>query len=65
MVDVVLMLVTGVDGFVYPNENFGVLSTGLGGSGTEVVLDVVVAAGGWNAEVDFVVLGAGAGVFVT
>lgn len=55
----------GVGGFVNPNENFGVLSAGTGGSEAEVVLDVVLAAGGWKAEVGFVVLGAGAGVFTT
>ena len=58
------MLVAGVDGFVNPNENFGVLSAGLGGSDAEVVL-VVVAAGGLKAEIGFVVLGAGAGVSAT
>lgn len=62
MVDVVL--VAGVDGFVNPNENLGVLSAGFGGSDAEVVL-VVVAVGGLKAEIGFVVLGAGAGVFVT
>ena len=62
MVDVVL--VAGVEGFVNPNENLGVLSTGLGGSEAKVVL-VVVAVGGWKAEIGFVMLGAGAGVSAT
>ena len=62
MVDVVL--VAGVEGFVNPNENLGVLSTGLGGSEAEVVL-VVVAVGRWKVEIGFVILGAGAGVSAT
>lgn len=57
-----VVLVAGVDGFVNPNENLGVLSAGLGGSEAEVVLVVV---GRLKARVGFVVLGAGAGVFAT
>ena len=52
-----------MDGFVNPNENFGVLSTGLEGSEAEVV--VVVAVGRLKVEIGFVVLGVGAGVFAT
>ena len=47
-----------------PNENLGVLSTGLGGSEAEVVL-VVVAVGRWKVEIGFVILGTGAGVSAT
>lgn len=54
-------MMVGTDGFVNPNENFGVLSAGLGGSEAEVVL-VVVGAGGLKAGVGLVVLGAGAGM---
>jgi hypothetical protein len=46
--------VAGVDGFVNPNENLGVLSVGLGGSADEVA-PVVVAVGGLKAEVGFIV----------
>ena len=44
--------VAGVDGFVNPNENLGVLSAGLGGSEAEtvfVVAVVAVVAGGLKA----------------
>jgi len=41
--------VAGVDGFVNPNENLGVLSAGLEGSEDETVLVVVVEAGGLKA----------------
>jgi len=57
------VVVVGVDGFVNPNENFGVLSTGLEGSEAEVV--VVVAVGRLKVEISFVVLRVGAGVFAT
>ena len=53
-VDVVL--IGGTDGFVYPNENLGKLSAGLGGSEAEVVPVVVVAVGGLKADVGLVVL---------
>ena len=56
-----VVLMAGVDGFVNPNENLGLLSAGLGGSEAEVVLVVVVAVGGLKAEIGFVMLGAGAG----
>lgn len=61
MVDVVT--IAGVDGFVYPNVNLGKLSPGLGGSEAEVVPVFGVTTGGLKAEVGFVVLGAGAGLF--
>jgi hypothetical protein len=54
--------VAGVDG-LNPNVNLGVLSAGLGGSEAEVKL-VVVAPEELRVEVDFVVLGVGAGVFI-
>lgn len=50
-------------GFVYPNENLGKLSPGLGGSEVELAPVVAVTVGGLKAEVGFVVLGAGAGLF--
>lgn len=62
MVDV--ELVAGAGG-LNPNVNLGVLSAGLGGSETEVVVVVVVAPCGLKANTGFVVVGAGAGVFVT
>jgi hypothetical protein len=58
VVDVVL--VAGVDDFVYPNENLGILSAGFEGSEAGVV---VVTVGGLKAEVGFVILGTGTGLF--
>jgi hypothetical protein len=63
VVDVVL--VAGLDGFEYPNENFGMLSAGLGGSEARAVLVVVVVVGGLKVGVGFVALGAGTRVFAT
>ena len=61
MVDVVP--VAGVAGFVYPNENLGKLSAGLGGSEADVAPVVAVTVGALKAEVGFVVLGVGPGLF--
>lgn len=63
MVDVVL--VAGVDCFVNPNENLGILSAGFGGSEARFVLVVVVAVGGLRERVGLVALWAGARVFDT
>jgi len=52
-----------VGGFVYPNENLGKLSPDLGGSEAEVAPVVAVTADGLKAEVGFVILGVGPGLF--
>jgi len=58
-----VVLVAGMDCFVNPNENLGVLSAGLGGSEAGVVLVVVVIVGRFKERVGFVALGVGARVF--
>lgn len=57
------MLVAEVGGFVNPNENLGKLSPGLGGSEAEIAPVVAVTVGGLEAEIGFVVFGAGVGLF--